>query len=72
MTSFTHGTAPTQYAEGGGGVGGGHGARVGDQWPVGSAGLGREHVEANAGEVPDRTPVERLTMARTAIPRRYR
>ena len=68
MTSFTHGTAPTQYAEGGGGVSGRHDAGVGDQWHLGWVGLGREP----AGEVPDRTPAERLTMARAAIPRRYR
>ena len=36
----------------GGGVGGRDDARVGDQWPVGRVGLGREHVEANAGELP--------------------
>lgn len=36
----------------GGGVGGRDDARVGDQWPIGRIGLGREHVEANAGEVP--------------------
>jgi hypothetical protein len=36
----------------GGGVGGRHDARVGDQWPVGRMGLRREHVEAKAGEVP--------------------
>jgi hypothetical protein len=36
----------------GGGVGGRHDARVADQRPVGRVGLGREHVEADAGEVP--------------------
>ena len=36
----------------GGGVGGRHDVRVGEQWPVGGVGLGREHVEPDAGEVP--------------------
>jgi hypothetical protein len=36
----------------GGGVGGRHDAAVGDQRPVGWVGLGREHVEAKACEVP--------------------
>ena len=34
----------------GGGVGGHHDARVGEQRPVGRVGLDREHVEAEAGE----------------------
>src|ERR1700733_13821793 len=36
----------------GGGGGGRHDARGADQRPVGRVELGREHVEANAGEVP--------------------
>ncbi len=36
----------------GGGVGGRHNVRVGEQWPIGGVGLGREHVEPDAGEVP--------------------
>ena len=35
----------------GSGVGGRHDARVGEQRSVGGVGLGREHVEADAGEV---------------------
>ena len=37
----------------GSGVGGRHDARVGEQRSVGGVGLGREHVEPDAGEVPD-------------------
>ena len=33
-------------------VSGRHDARMGDQRPVGRVGLGREHIEAKAGEVP--------------------
>ena len=36
----------------GGGVGGGHDARVGEEWPVGRVGLGREHIKPDAGEAP--------------------
>jgi len=36
----------------GGGVSGRHDARVGGQRPVGRVGLGWEHVEADAGQVP--------------------
>src|SRR5258708_1864960 len=36
----------------GGGVGGRHNVRVCEQWPIGGVGLGREHVEPEAGEVP--------------------
>jgi hypothetical protein len=36
----------------GGGVSRRHDARMGDQWPVGWIGLGREYIEANTGEVP--------------------
>jgi hypothetical protein len=35
----------------GGGVGGGHDARVVEQWPVGGVGLGCEHIEPEAAEV---------------------
>ena len=36
----------------GGGVGGRHDARVAEQRPAGGVGLGREHIEPDAGEVP--------------------
>ena len=36
----------------GGGVGGRHDVREGEQWPIGRIGLSREHVEPDAGKVP--------------------